>query len=43
MIIPPPPSLSAIANTALNEAAHVLGYEHPNPPTWVGPQSVFMN
>jgi len=27
-----------IANTALHEAAHVLGYDHPNPPTFVGSQ-----
>jgi hypothetical protein len=30
-----------IANTALHEAAHVLGYDHPTPPTWVGTQDYY--
>jgi len=30
-----------IANTSLHEAAHVLGYGHPTPPTWVGGQDYY--
>lgn len=30
-----------IANTALHEAAHVLGYDHPTAPTWVGNQDYY--
>lgn len=30
-----------IANTSLHEAAHVLGYGHPTPPTWVGSQDYY--
>jgi hypothetical protein len=33
--------LREIANTALHEAAHVLGYDHPTPPTWVGTQDYY--
>lgn len=30
-----------IANTALHEAAHVLGFDHPTPPVWVGEQDYY--
>lgn len=34
-------ALREIANTALHEAAHVLDYQHPNPPTWVNGQDYY--
>lgn len=34
-------SLRVLANTALHEAAHVLDYQHPIPPTWVGGQDYY--
>lgn len=34
-------SLREVATTALHEAAHVLDYQHPTPPTWVGSQDYY--
>lgn len=34
-------ALREIANTALHEAAHVLGYDHPNGATWSGGQDYY--